>query len=250
MTTTVQDIIAGVEVLTTIPEGFGGGGGETKMTVLVGKSGAMSIMNALDAAGFVIVSKEALKAGSDGYGYHHPSTASSVVDCRNPSRLGKLDPPAWAPASTESLLPNKAHVGAPASGPEQNHFIWFWRAALHAGGANWHAGHRKSGRIRLLGKKTLQCGGRNVPFNNIARNFRRMAGREIVRDAEPCLHRIEVFRLQDLGRKSGFLQVLHPAQTAAAIRVPVNRYDRLRRGRQRFKWQHRDRTRDKHTPAR
>ena len=42
--------------------------GETKMTVLVGESGAMSIMNALDAAGFVIVSKEALKAGSDGYG--------------------------------------------------------------------------------------------------------------------------------------------------------------------------------------
>jgi hypothetical protein len=37
-------------------------------TVLVGESGAMSIMNALDAAGFVIVSKEALKAGSDGYG--------------------------------------------------------------------------------------------------------------------------------------------------------------------------------------
>ena len=68
MTTTVQDIIAGVEVLTTIPEWFASGGGETKMTVLVGESGAMSIMNALDAAGFVIVSKEALKAGSDGYG--------------------------------------------------------------------------------------------------------------------------------------------------------------------------------------
>ena len=68
MTTTVQDIIAGVEVLTTIPEWFGGGGGETELTVLVGESGAMSIINALDAAGFVIVSKEALKAGSDGYG--------------------------------------------------------------------------------------------------------------------------------------------------------------------------------------
>ncbi len=66
MTTTVQGIIAGVEVLTTIPDA--GGGGETKITVLVGESGAVSIMNALDAAGFVIVSKEALKAGSDGYG--------------------------------------------------------------------------------------------------------------------------------------------------------------------------------------
>ncbi len=45
MTTTVQDIIAGVEVLTRIPEWFGGGGaggmdnrGETKVTVLVGES--------------------------------------------------------------------------------------------------------------------------------------------------------------------------------------------------------------------
>ncbi len=37
-------------------------------TVFVGESGATSIMNALDAAGFVIVSKEAQKAGSDGYG--------------------------------------------------------------------------------------------------------------------------------------------------------------------------------------
>jgi hypothetical protein len=38
------------------------------MTVLVGESGAMSIMNAIHAAGFVIVSNDALKAGSDGYG--------------------------------------------------------------------------------------------------------------------------------------------------------------------------------------
>ena len=38
MTTTVQDIIASVEVLTTIPEWFAGGGGETKMTVLVAKA--------------------------------------------------------------------------------------------------------------------------------------------------------------------------------------------------------------------
>ena len=63
MTTTVQDIIASVEVLTTYPSGLA-----VAETVLVGESGAMSIMNALDAAGFVIVSKEALKAGSDGYG--------------------------------------------------------------------------------------------------------------------------------------------------------------------------------------
>jgi hypothetical protein len=42
--------------------------GEMKMTVLVGEGRAMSIMDAQDAAGLVIVSKEALKAGSDAYG--------------------------------------------------------------------------------------------------------------------------------------------------------------------------------------
>ena len=75
MTKTVQNIIAGVEVLTIVTECYGGGGpggtdkrGETKMTVLVGESGAMSIMDAINAAGFVIVSNDALKAGSDGYG--------------------------------------------------------------------------------------------------------------------------------------------------------------------------------------
>ena len=75
MTKTAQDIIAGVEVLTIVTECYGGGGsggtdkrGETKMTVLVGESGAMSIMDAIHAAGFVIVSNDALKAGSDGYG--------------------------------------------------------------------------------------------------------------------------------------------------------------------------------------
>ena len=61
MTKAVQDIIAGVEVLTIVTECYGGGGpggtdkrGETKMTVLVGESGAISIMDAIDAAGFVI----------------------------------------------------------------------------------------------------------------------------------------------------------------------------------------------------
>jgi hypothetical protein len=75
MTKTAQDIIAGVEVLTIVTECYGGDGsggtdkrGETKMTVLVGESGAMSIINAINAAGFVIVSNDALKAGSDGYG--------------------------------------------------------------------------------------------------------------------------------------------------------------------------------------
>ena len=54
MTKTAQDIIAGVEVLTIVTECYGGPGGtdkrgETKMTVLVGESGAMSIINAINA---------------------------------------------------------------------------------------------------------------------------------------------------------------------------------------------------------
>jgi hypothetical protein len=40
----------------------------SRCPVLVGESDAMSIMNAIHAAGFVIVSNDALKAGSDGYG--------------------------------------------------------------------------------------------------------------------------------------------------------------------------------------
>jgi hypothetical protein len=58
MTKTAQNIIAGVEVLTIVTECYGGGGsggtdkrGETKMTVLVGENGAMSIMDAINAAG-------------------------------------------------------------------------------------------------------------------------------------------------------------------------------------------------------
>ena len=66
---------AAFDLPTIVTECYGGGGpggtdkrGETKMTVLVGESGAMSIMDAINAAGFVIVSNDALKAGSDGYG--------------------------------------------------------------------------------------------------------------------------------------------------------------------------------------
>jgi hypothetical protein len=125
----------------------------------------------------------------------------------------------------------KAHKRPTTGGSEQDDFVRLGSAAFHSGRARGHAGHGKARRIRLLGKEAFQSNSRHVAFDHIARDFRRVAGGEIVRHPEPDLHRVEVFGFQDLGWKSGFLQVLHPAQAAAAIWVPVNRHDRLRRGR-------------------
>ena len=93
--------------------------------------------------------------------------------------------PVWATASIKRLLPNETHVGATAARPEQDDLVRLRLAALHAGGADRHAGHGKAGRVRLVGKKTLERGGRNMSFDHIARDFRRVAGREIVGNAEP-----------------------------------------------------------------
>jgi hypothetical protein len=96
-------------------------------------------------------------------------------------------------ASVESGVTNESHIRATAARPEQDDLVSLRLAALHTGGADRHAGHRKAGRVRLVGKKTLERDGWNVSFNDIPRNFRRVARREIVRNAEPCLHRIEVY---------------------------------------------------------
>jgi hypothetical protein len=96
-------------------------------------------------------------------------------------------------ASVESGVTNESHIRATAPRAEQDDLVSLGGAAFHAGGADRHAGHRKAGRVRLVGKKTLERDGWNVSFNDIPRNFRRVARREIVRNAEPCLHRIEVY---------------------------------------------------------
>jgi hypothetical protein len=73
--------------------------------------------------------------------------------------------------------------------------------------------------------------GRPLPPRPVAAcDFRRVAGGEIVGNPEAFLHRIEVAGFQNLGAKAGFPQVLRPTQAAAAIRVPVNRYDLFLRG--------------------
>jgi hypothetical protein len=69
-----------------------------------------------------------------------------------------------------------------------------------------------------------------VSFHNIARDFRRVAGSEIVWNAELSLHRIEVSGFQDVRAKAGLPQVLHPTRTAAAIRVQMDGDDLFFRG--------------------
>ena len=64
--------------------------------------------------------------------------------------------PVWATASIKRLLPNETHIGATAARPEQDDLVSLRLAALHAGGADRHAGHRKAGCVRLVGKKTLE----------------------------------------------------------------------------------------------
>ena len=39
---------------------------------------------------------------------------------------------------------------------------------LHAGSANRHSRYGKTGNLGLLGQQTIDVGGRNVSFNNIA----------------------------------------------------------------------------------
>jgi hypothetical protein len=52
-------------------------------------------------------------------------------------------------------------------------------------------------RVRLLGEEALERSGRNVSFNGIAGDLRRVAGREIIRNSEPPFHRIEILGVQN-----------------------------------------------------
>src|SRR6266702_2757631 len=97
--------------------------------------------------------------------------------------------------SAESLGPQKPHIGATASRSEQNHLVWLRSATLHPGRANRHPGNRKPRCIWLFSKEPLEGGCRNMSFDKIPADLRRMTGRQIRWYAKPRLHRVEVRRL-------------------------------------------------------
>src|SRR5262249_15498074 len=117
---------------------------------------------------------------------------------------------------SDALFPDEAHVGPPAIWAEQHHIVFFGAAALHPGRADRHAGHGKPPRLRLLGKKARQRGRWNVALDDISCDFRRVAGGEIVGDAEPSFHRLKVADVENFRVESRLLKVFDPTRAAAA----------------------------------
>src|SRR5262245_61986440 len=70
-----------------------------------------------------------------------------------------------------------------------------------------------------------------MPLDHIPGDLGRVTGGEIIRHAETRLDRIEVPGLDHVRLEPGFLQVLNPADAAAAIRVAIDGYLVLRRPR-------------------
>src|SRR4051794_28209465 len=66
-----------------------------------------------------------------------------------------------------------------------------------------------------------------MPLDDVASDFRGMAGRQIVRHPEPFLYGIQIAGLEDLCPEASVLEVLNPAQTAAAVGVAVDVDGRL-----------------------
>jgi len=104
-----------------------------------------------------------------------------------------------------------------------HHIVFFGPAALHPGRADRHAGHGEARRVRFLGKEALERGGGHVSLDDKACELRRVAGSEIVRNAEPFLHRIDVAGVQYLRDEARIVKVLDPTRTAAAGWILVNR---------------------------
>src|SRR5262245_13584760 len=119
------------------------------------------------------------------------------------------------------------HVRATARGAEQNHFIRFGLASLHAGRADRHSWYRKSIGARALRQELLKRARGNVSLDYVTRDFRGVTRCEVVRHAQPFLHGVEVSAVNDLGLEASFLQVLHPAAAAATCGIAVDRDDGL-----------------------
>src|SRR5215831_13202276 len=117
---------------------------------------------------------------------------------------------------SDALFADETHVCPPAVWREQHYIVFFRPAALHARRADGHAGNGEAGRLRLLGKEALERGGGYVSLDDIARDLGGVAGGEIVGNAEPLLHRVDVAGVEHLRDEARILKVLDPTRAAAA----------------------------------
>src|SRR4029450_6532925 len=61
-----------------------------------------------------------------------------------------------------------------------------------------------------------------MPLDHVTGDLGGVAGREVLRDTELFLDRIQISRVDHVGMEPGFLQVLNPARAAAATRAAGN----------------------------
>src|SRR5262245_57203333 len=157
--------------------------------------------------------------------------------------------PGWSATlrgiSSDALFPDETHVDPPAVWREQHHIVFFRPADLHARRADGHAGNGEAGRVRFLGKEAPQRSGGYVSLNDIARDLRRVAGGEIIGNAEPLLHRVDVAGVQHLRDEARILKVLDPTRAAAARWILVNRDHLLLAGKERAGLHERSNCREK-----
>src|SRR5262249_776402 len=128
-------------------------------------------------------------------------------------------------ARTRSDAPfaDEAHVRPPPIRPKQDYIVFFGLAAIHPGRADRHAGTGQAGCVGLVGKEEVQGGGWNVPLDDITHNLCGVAGGEIIGNAEPLLHRIDVRGVEYLGDETRLLEMLDPTRATTAARILVNR---------------------------
>src|SRR5262245_29267569 len=146
---------------------------------------------------------------------------------------------------SDALFADETHVCPPAVWREQHHIVFFRLAALHPRRADRHAGNGEADRVRFLGKEALERDGGHVSFDDKACDLGRVAGGEIVRNAEPLLHRIDVAGVEHLRDEARILKVLDPTRTAAAARILVNRNHLFLAGKERAGLQERSDCREK-----
>jgi hypothetical protein len=69
---------------------------------------------------------------------------------------------------------------------------------LHPRRPDRHTGYRHTFRFRLLGEQTANANGRYMPFDDVTVDFRGVAGRQSLWDAQTRFHLIEFRILNDI----------------------------------------------------